>query len=186
MVAIKLTFISTLLATAFALPAASGSSESPVLDAKEIDARGEIAKRGQGIHLVNCPRNSLIVYCANDGSSSCNSYPSSNNVVRFGSLFQWEGGNYGGTFSTGVVFSWQIAFNAQTSLYPNYSGVGSGTNGFTTFDCFKDDKHTIFNDPNGSGACRAIYYCLPGTGMVGNGRVKEREALGDVAPAFPV
>jgi len=122
---------------------------------------GPLAKRSEGIHLVNCVNGatnvySEVVYCVNDGS--CNFNPSSaNQCITPGGIDHWEGGPQACTFSTGTTFDWVIAVNAQSE--PNFSQVGNGTNGFHNFNIMKDDKHTMFVDGNGN-SCESIYYCL--------------------------
>jgi len=115
-----------------------------------------LAKRAtEAIHLINCGANSFLDYCDND--SNCNFSPaSSNRCTPHAGINVWEGSAQSCTFSTGVTFSWNIEKNAQDQ--PNFSKVGTGSNGFRNFNIFKDDKHPMFTE-NGFG-CDSIYYCL--------------------------
>ncbi|KAK0707020.1 hypothetical protein B0T26DRAFT_620093, partial [Lasiosphaeria miniovina] len=117
--------------------------------------RGNIVRRVEGVHLVNCPTYSLVVYCPNDGN--CGTYPTGSNIVAYSYIAAWEGATYGATFTSGVTFYWNIYSNAQS--YANYRNVGWGDNSYTSFVCRKDDQHIMFYNGAG-GACRSIYYCL--------------------------
>ncbi|KAH6622684.1 hypothetical protein F5144DRAFT_517088 [Chaetomium tenue] len=133
----------------------------------------ELAKRGEGIHLFNCrpfggagvPQTwiSIVVYCANDSDCSSLGYsPPSNNVCVKGTSTSsetyhvWEGGSQSCTFPTGVTFTWNIPSGAQSQ--PNYSSVGSGSNGYRSFAGYKDDH------VNGASynyhSCEKIYYYI--------------------------
>ncbi|KAK4235384.1 hypothetical protein C8A03DRAFT_17875 [Achaetomium macrosporum] len=127
---------------------------------------------GEGIHLLNCrPFGgagvsqtwlSIVAYCAND--ADCNSLQysipdkdacivSSSGTAE--SYHIWEGSSQSCTFSsTGVTFHWNIPSNAQSR--PNYSSVGTGSNGFKTFAGFKDDHSTSASYSYHS--CEKIYY----------------------------
>ncbi|KAH8880971.1 hypothetical protein GQ53DRAFT_520283 [Thozetella sp. PMI_491] len=123
-----------------------------------------IAKRGDGIHLVNCdsfggegtvmPQRSYVVYCPND--SSCSQPPSSDNICTMSTnfWFTWEGRANACTFSTGTKFQWFINADAQNQA--NYVHVGDGGNQFRAYTGFKDDKHGMFNE--GPSQCHSIYY----------------------------
>ncbi|KAK3306071.1 uncharacterized protein B0T15DRAFT_217630 [Chaetomium strumarium] len=127
---------------------------------------------GEGIHLLNCrPFGgagvsqtwlSIVAYCAND--ADCNSLQYSipdqdacivSSSGTSESYHHWEGSSQSCTFSsTGVTFRWNIPGNAQSQ--PNYSSVGTGSNGFKTFAGFKDD-----HSPSASysyHSCEKIYY----------------------------
>ncbi|KAK4224307.1 hypothetical protein QBC38DRAFT_485810 [Podospora fimiseda] len=120
-----------------------------------IDARGEVVKRVEGVHLLNCgSAYSVVLYCPND--SSCSHTP--NNACTYGNIITWEGGYKSCTFPTGVTFWWNIVSNAQS--YANFAVVGNGGNGYTNFVIRKDDKHTFYTDGYGT-ACKTIYYSLP-------------------------
>ncbi|KAG7294482.1 hypothetical protein NEMBOFW57_004556 [Staphylotrichum longicolle] len=133
----------------------------------------QLAKRGEGIHLLNCrPYGgagvaqtwlSLVVYCANDSDCSNLSYsPSSNNVCVKGTsttseaYHVWEGGSQSCTFPSGVKFTWNIPSNAQSQA--NYSPVGSGSNGYRSFAGYKDDHGATFGYNYHS--CEKIYYYI--------------------------
>jgi hypothetical protein len=124
----KLAIIAPLLLGAIAAPANSNEAS-------------HLAKRSQGIHLVNCgTRDSVVVvsgthtpvrsyrtlpksqYCPND--SNCDFNPSPSNYCTFDSsgLGTWEGGEKSCTFTTGVTFQWGIESNAQSKA--NYAFVG--------------------------------------------------------------
>ncbi|KAK3382526.1 hypothetical protein B0T24DRAFT_714607 [Lasiosphaeria ovina] len=139
--------IAMLLAPALATPIADDRS---LAESHKVDARRELAKRVQGVHLANCNNNaySMVVFCANDGSSSCNSFPTtaSRCFPAGGGLEIWEGDAASCTFSTDITFS-------------------CGANNFGSLDVFKDDQHTMFFDDNRK-ACNSIYYCLPGSDVI--------------------
>ncbi|TPX18959.1 uncharacterized protein E0L32_011352 [Thyridium curvatum] len=151
----KLTAFAALVASVIASPAPA-PAPSPDVDTKLL------AKRAEGIHLLNCVTYSTVVYCAND--SNCNFNPGAGNACSPGSgVFHWEGGSHSCTFGgTGVTFTWAIDSNAQS--YPNFQKAGTGSNGFHNFNCFKDDQHVMYTDGNGH-ACRSIYYCLDQLGL---------------------
>ncbi|RWA09759.1 hypothetical protein EKO27_g5351 [Xylaria grammica] len=137
------------LATALASPLGASANEEH-----------QIAKRANGVHLVNCVTYSAVVYCEND--SNCNFNPGAGNQciprdhLNGNGLEIWESAG-SCTFDTGTTFSWNIQSNAQSQ--PNFSVVGSGTNGFQGFTVRKDDQHVMYTDGNGH-ACRSIYYAL--------------------------
>ncbi|KAK3997836.1 hypothetical protein QBC44DRAFT_46097 [Cladorrhinum sp. PSN332] len=160
-----LTFASLLvgaLATPIANPVATDPGAVVVGSGRLIDERGEIVKRVEGVHLLNCGdsknlnRYSVVVYCPND--SNCHYAPSQSNSCRFNSGVIWEGGHYSCQFSTGVRFTWWIEKDAQSK--PNWSHVGNGNNGYKSFAIRKDDKHAFYTDAQGY-VCRTIYYSLP-------------------------
>ncbi|KAK3372128.1 hypothetical protein B0H63DRAFT_526988 [Podospora didyma] len=154
-------------------PAAAATSPLPPVSGRDVavaeEAINKLAKRGQGIHLVNCRYGasgpwiySVVVYCANDGACKFNPaannrcYPSLNGDTR--QVKMWEGGDYSCTFPTGVKFTWNVKSNAQS--YANYATVGSGNNGYVSFTLRKDSFPTMYTDPNGN-ACQSVYYGLP-------------------------
>ncbi|KAF2111871.1 hypothetical protein BDV96DRAFT_602901 [Lophiotrema nucula] len=80
----------------------------------------QLAKRAEGIHLVNCFATgsaallvSAVAYCPNDGS--CN--PGASDFCEMSSndndYYHWEGAKDHCTFSSGVTFSWNLPSNAQ-------------------------------------------------------------------------
>ncbi|KAH8896152.1 hypothetical protein GQ53DRAFT_619679, partial [Thozetella sp. PMI_491] len=115
---------------------------------------------GEGVHLVNCDgpagQGSFVVYCEDD--SNCNHQPrSSKEECDFhqDGFRTWEGTNDSCNFgSQGVTFSWHIDSDAQGR--PDYTKVGSGSNGFHEFAIFKDDKHIMWQLQGQT--CRSIYY----------------------------
>ncbi|KAI0509681.1 hypothetical protein F5B22DRAFT_648702 [Xylaria bambusicola] len=116
-----------------------------------------LAKRAEGIHLVNCRTYSLVVYCSND--SNCNFFPSdANKCVPTKGILTWEIPNGLCAFNTGESFHWNIRSNAQSQ--ENYSVVGSGNNNERGFVIRKDDKHVMFTDPNNGEQCSSIYYAV--------------------------
>ncbi|KAH6621524.1 hypothetical protein B0J18DRAFT_229071 [Chaetomium sp. MPI-SDFR-AT-0129] len=144
---------------------------SAALLAQSALASPALATRGEGIHLFNCrpfggagvPQTwlSIVVYCANDSDCSNLTYnPPSDNVCVKGTSSSsevyhiWEGSSQSCTFPTGVTFSWNIPSNAQSQ--PNYSSVGSGSNGYRSFAGHKDD-HTAGPSYNYH-SCEKVYY----------------------------
>jgi hypothetical protein len=90
-----------------------------------------LAKRGEGIHLMNCVqknggsgRASIVAYCAND-DDNCqpgDSFYNQKNICLVGdghSFFKWEGQAQRCHFKTGTTFTWNVALNAAKA--PNYS-----------------------------------------------------------------
>ncbi|KAK3351417.1 hypothetical protein B0H65DRAFT_546460 [Neurospora tetraspora] len=160
-----LAVVSLLSGAVFAAPA-----PAPAAELTDADGASVLLKRGEGIHLMNCePTNgatnyiSAVVYCANDGN--CNnlsySHSSSNVCVKStsgssGAYHVWEGSTQSCTFSSGVTFSWAIGKEAQT--WPDYTYVGTGVNGYSTFSGYKDDKH--YGVTYNSHKCRSIYYYI--------------------------
>ncbi|KAE8454466.1 hypothetical protein EG329_000089 [Mollisiaceae sp. DMI_Dod_QoI] len=140
----KLLAVATFLANVIANPIAG-------------EGISKLAKRSEGVHLVNCNNvYSVVVYCPND--SDCNhNPPAGDGCVRpGGGTYHWEGSPQSCTFTTGVTFSWNIASNAQSQ--PNFAYVGSGNNGHG-FNIYKDNQHVMYTDGNGY-QCKSIYYCL--------------------------
>ncbi|KAK4226279.1 hypothetical protein QBC38DRAFT_500487 [Podospora fimiseda] len=153
------------LATPIASPAAEPEAEVAIGSASLIDERGEIVKRVEGVHLINCGptvnnafswRYSVIVYCPNDGN--CRYAPNNSNSCKYNYVLTWEGGEKSCKFSTGVTFRWNIMSNAQSLA--NWSNVGWGNNVYKQFVIRKDDKNVFYKDASGYD-CRSIYYSLP-------------------------
>ncbi|KAI0438986.1 hypothetical protein F4803DRAFT_532867 [Xylaria telfairii] len=147
-----LTTSAIFLATAFASPLSAIAASS--------DGKHPLAKRGNGLHMVNCKTYSVVVYCADD--SNCNFYPGPGNQcipkdhLNTKGLEVWET-NGSCRFDTGVIFSWNIQSNAQ--LIPNYGVVGSATNSFQGFTVRKDDQHVMYTDGHNN-PCISIYYAV--------------------------
>ncbi|KAI0096060.1 hypothetical protein GGR51DRAFT_544369 [Nemania sp. FL0031] len=146
----KLATAATLLATALAGPVATGSSDETV----------QLSKRADSLHLLNCVTYSAVVFCTDDSNCNFNPGPGNecipNDHLNGNGLETWET-NGSCTFSTGVTFTWSIQSNAQSQ--PNFSVVGSGSNGAQGFTIRKDDQHVMYTDGNGH-QCRSIYYAL--------------------------
>ncbi|KAK3307182.1 uncharacterized protein B0T15DRAFT_492676 [Chaetomium strumarium] len=119
------------------------------------------------IHLVNCQNTSprlppdeytVMAYYASSGD--LNSPPSSNNLcfpVSSGTV-QWERSDgVSCTFPTGVTFHETLNANAPSA--PNFSAVGSGSNGFNSYTCYKDNGHQLYVDRDAK-VCFSRYYCL--------------------------
>ncbi|KAI0538284.1 hypothetical protein GGR58DRAFT_526556 [Xylaria digitata] len=145
----KLAIAASFLATALAGPLAAPSGEG-----------AQLAKRSNGIHLLNCVTYSAVVYCDDDSNCNFNPGPGNECVPKdhlngIGIEIWEQSGSC--RFDTGTTFSWTIQSNAQQQ--PNFATVGSGTNGFQGFTIRKDDQHVMFTDGNGH-ACRSIYYAL--------------------------
>ncbi|KAH8892943.1 hypothetical protein GQ53DRAFT_718552 [Thozetella sp. PMI_491] len=127
-------------------------------------ASGLGAAVAEEIHLVNCDgapwRFSSIAYYA--GSPNGNP-PASDNLCNFAltGFTTWEGATLKRTFTTGVTVTTHIKANAQNEDL--WAEVGSVSNGFKTFTCYKDDKHLLWQTGGVEGGefCRSIYYCLP-------------------------
>ncbi|KAF2468004.1 uncharacterized protein BDR25DRAFT_316597 [Lindgomyces ingoldianus] len=73
----------------------------------------------------------------------------------------WEGAQNSVTFaSSGTVVTYHIDKDAQSKS--DFTLVGWANNGFHGFNCYKDNKRTIwYYTGNGGRDCRSIYYCLP-------------------------
>ncbi|KUJ09212.1 uncharacterized protein LY89DRAFT_788118 [Mollisia scopiformis] len=145
----KLAAITSLLAGVIATPIAGEATK--------------LAKRSEGVHLVNCGSEySVVVYCPND--SDCNHSPPSGDGCFISGIDTWEGFEQSCTFSTGTTFTWNIEAYAQSE--PDYTEVGTGTNTYHNFDIYKDDQHVMYYDGNGY-ACKSIYYCLDNQSTLG-------------------
>ncbi|KAK1778231.1 hypothetical protein QBC45DRAFT_328947, partial [Copromyces sp. CBS 386.78] len=68
----------------------------------------------------------------------------------------WKGNTQSCTFSSGVTFTWNIPSNAQS--LQDYSYVGTGSNGYSTFSGYKDDKHYAIR--YNAHTCHSIYYYI--------------------------
>ncbi|KAL2143660.1 hypothetical protein VTI28DRAFT_10167 [Corynascus sepedonium] len=132
-----------------------------------------LATRGEGVHLFNCrPWGgagvtqtwiSIVVYCANDSDCSQLSYspPRDNVCVKGVSTTEeayhiWEGSEQSCTFPTGVTFTWNIPSDAQSR--PDYTYIGSGSNGHRDFAGFKDNHGSAMSYDYHS--CEKIYYYI--------------------------
>ncbi|KAL8341043.1 hypothetical protein RB601_006914 [Gaeumannomyces tritici] len=157
----QLALASLFAGAAMAAPAPAPSPLSEVAAAEPAEGASVLAKRAEGIHLVNCENSagrtiySAVVYCPND--SDCNRNPGAGNSCVPGGVITWERANGSCRFSTGVTFTWGIASNAQS--FADFQQVGDGGNGGTNFRIFKDNKHRMYTDGNGN-SCKSIYYGL--------------------------
>ncbi|KAI0450112.1 hypothetical protein F5B21DRAFT_445102 [Xylaria acuta] len=116
-----------------------------------------LAKRAEGIHLVNCRTYSMVLFCPND--SDCNHFPSdANKCIPTNGIQTWEIPNGLCAFNTGESFHWTIRGDAQ--LQDDFTVVGSGNNNERGFVIRKDDKHVMFTDPNNGEQCSSIYFAL--------------------------
>ncbi|KAK0100497.1 hypothetical protein ONS95_008445 [Cadophora gregata] len=147
MVSLKLALLAALSSSVLATPVASS------------DGNSNLAKRTEGLYLVNCGNSySVVVYCAN--YLSCSFTPSSQNQCRPSSGIQhWEGSSQKCTFpGSGTTFTWNIRADAQDPSV--YARVGTGSNGFHPFSIFKEDKTALYTDGNGN-RCNKIYNAYP-------------------------
>ncbi|KAG4438389.1 hypothetical protein IFR05_006151 [Cadophora sp. M221] len=151
MLSMKLAVLAAFIGSALATPIASP------------DGTVKLAKRAEGVHLVNCgDRYSVVLYCANDGNCNFNPGPGDQCLPTNGGVQHWEGGTQKCTFpGTGTTFTWSLRSDAQQQK--DYTQVGTGSNGFHGFNIFKDDKHVMYSDGNGN-RCSSIYYSIPASG----------------------
>ncbi|KAI1391568.1 uncharacterized protein F4822DRAFT_427422 [Hypoxylon trugodes] len=106
----------------------------------------------ESIHMVNCGSHLALDFYADDTLD--NVFPGSNNECIVSS-FQ-EGGGGSCTFGSGVTFSWNL--NKDAASQSGSTQVGGGFNGFHTFNCFRDDDHTLYTR-NGD-SCNSKYVCF--------------------------
>ncbi|KAH7303619.1 hypothetical protein B0I35DRAFT_414972 [Stachybotrys elegans] len=117
------------------------------------------------IHFVNC-QNTSPSQPLDIGSNICHPSPG---------VTQWErSGGVSCRFPiSGVVF--QAALRSDAASAPNFTVVGiilrlrtvdsltngrrSGSNGFNTYTCYKDNGHSLYVD-NDAKVCFSLYYCL--------------------------
>ncbi|KAH0531129.1 hypothetical protein TsFJ059_000001 [Trichoderma semiorbis] len=114
------------------------------------------------INLINCsgaaPSFSLEAYYP-DGATA-NYDPNENDLcypVGDQNEVVWEDGT-SCTFSSGVTFTTDLEL-AATEFAP-YTYAGTASNGYNSYNCYRDDGHTIFTLGEGSIYCDSIYYCL--------------------------
>ncbi|XXH00701.1 hypothetical protein Hte_007051 [Hypoxylon texense] len=117
-------------------------------------AEAGLSKRArESIHMVNCDTYKAIDYYADDTKD--NVFPGNNNECVANSFK--EGSPSSCKFGSGVTFSWVLSSNAASASQA--SQVGTGSNGFHNFNCFKDDGHTLYTDGNGK-KCTSTYVCF--------------------------
>ncbi|KAH8432495.1 uncharacterized protein LDX57_010131 [Aspergillus melleus] len=123
-----------------------------------------LSKRGvETIYLSNCVtsgsaynRSGMFYYP--DGDQSQNGErPASGNYasVNGGNLVGWEGRSVSGTFGSGVTFTSSITPGSHAA----FSWSGSGTNGYRSFNCYRDNERFLFNSASW-GNCYSVYYCI--------------------------
>lgn len=128
-------------------------------------ASTDLTKRAtETIYLSNCvttgsaySKSGMFYYSASEDSQNGAS-PSSGNyaTVNGGSLVGWEGASVSGTFGSGVTFTAQIEGGSHAA----YSYSGSGSNGYRTFACYRDNERLLFTGSEKWGKCYSVYYCL--------------------------
>ncbi|KAK0612773.1 hypothetical protein B0T17DRAFT_620172 [Bombardia bombarda] len=106
---------------------------------------------------------SAFVYYSNARSGSQNGeLPTDHKELVYGSRVTWEGSKRCATFDTGVQFCSTINSGAQ-NLVTTGVYAGSGSNGYNSFNCYKDNGRALFMTGSGSfnqnERCEAIYYC---------------------------
>lgn len=123
-----------------------------------------LSKRGvETIYLSNCVttgsaynRSGMFYYADGDASQN-GERPASGNYasVNGGNLVGWEGKSVSGTFGSGVTFT----SNINAGSHAAYSWSGSGSNGYRSFSCYRDNERFLFNSASW-GNCYSIYYCI--------------------------
>ncbi|MCJ1308797.1 hypothetical protein MMC25_002452 [Agyrium rufum] len=121
-------------------------------------------RSGETVYLSNCVENesgvqfpsSEINYYSN-GANSQNGQLPTDACVAGAEFVTWERQSHSCKFSdTEVSFTSHINSNGnQVALY---SYAGSGSNGFTNFNCYRDNDRLLYQDI--IRVCHSIYYCL--------------------------
>jgi predicted heme/steroid binding protein len=101
------------------------------------------------------------------GSDSQNGEVPTNNDICNGGVWgfsqpiMWEGTTQTCGFDTGDVVTTNIESNAQQLA--NYAWVGTVSNQYKTFNCYKDSGRQLYyvNDVGGQVSCDSIYWCNP-------------------------
>ncbi|KAI1098853.1 hypothetical protein F4804DRAFT_337808 [Jackrogersella minutella] len=118
-------------------------------------AAGLSKRARESIHMVNCQTYVAVDYYADDSNDG--SFPGNNNeCIPSGGSFH-EGSSTSCTFGSGVSFSWFLSSGANSAS--DGTDVGTGSNGFHNFNCFRDDNHVLYTDGNGH-ACSSTYVCF--------------------------
>ncbi|PLN79306.1 hypothetical protein BDW42DRAFT_128906 [Aspergillus taichungensis] len=136
-----------------------------LLTSTALAAPADLTKRApETIYLSNCvttgsaySKSGMFYYSASEDSQN-GAPPSSGNyaTVNGGSLVGWEGASVSGTFGSGVTFTSQIEGGAHAA----YSYSGSGSNGYRSFACYRDNERLLFAGSEKWGKCYSVYYCL--------------------------
>ncbi|KAF4338962.1 myroilysin precursor [Fusarium beomiforme] len=91
------------------------------------------------VYLVNSRKgndiSSGMAYYGEGHSPANGARPDDYTDIRHGSNIQWEGLSLKGTFSSGVGFTSNI--NSDAASKEINSWVGTGTNGYKNFNCYK-------------------------------------------------
>jgi hypothetical protein len=121
-----------------------------------------VKRSSEIVYLANChtPKGaeySEVDYYANWAGSQQGQRPNDACGIDDSGYITWEGSERACTFSdTGVTFTSDIASDAQS--LPDYSYAGPGWNGYTNFNCYKDNGRLLYK--LGISSCYSIYYCL--------------------------
>jgi len=108
------------------------------------------------LHLVDCNFGggiySEILYYANDGDSYNGQAPADNNICQWVVQVDWTSPE-SCQFRTGVTVNTNVHGVGAVGQW-----AGTATNGYETFQCYKDSGRQIY--PISSGSCNSEYYCL--------------------------
>ncbi|KAI1135657.1 hypothetical protein F5Y05DRAFT_415996 [Hypoxylon sp. FL0543] len=111
-----------------------------------------LSKRArESIHLADCVTYKVADYYPDD--SQDDNFPATNNECVLSGGFR-EGQTSSCTFGSGVTFTYTLDGGALDA--PNAQLIGTGTNGFHSWNCFRDDNHVLYTDGNGH-QCKTIY-----------------------------
>ncbi|KAI2471972.1 hypothetical protein F4781DRAFT_385655 [Annulohypoxylon bovei var. microspora] len=108
----------------------------------------------ESIHMIDCGTYKAVNYYSNDSNDG--SFPGNSNTCVANGGFH-EGGSSSCKFGSGVSFSWNLSGGAASA--GDATKVGTGNNGFHSFNCFRDDNHVLYTDGNGH-ACKSTYVCF--------------------------
>lgn len=113
---------------------------------------------GEIVYLANCGNNdySVMAYYKDYTKSQAGQQPDALSTNR-GSVIQWEGRAWSGTFADGNVFTSHIDSNAFNM--PNGAACGTGENKYRKFQCYKDNLRALYLDAVGL-KCASIHYCM--------------------------
>ncbi|KAI0833101.1 hypothetical protein F5Y06DRAFT_186051 [Hypoxylon sp. FL0890] len=118
-------------------------------------AEAGLSKRArESVHLVDCGTYQVADYYADDTQDG--KFPGDNNECVSNGGFH-EGSSTSCKFGSGVTFSWFLSSGARSAAQATQ--VGTGSNGFHNFNCFRDDNHVLYTDGHGN-ACKSIYVCF--------------------------
>ncbi|KAI1092303.1 hypothetical protein F5B19DRAFT_492545 [Rostrohypoxylon terebratum] len=128
----------------------------------------------ESIHMLNCGNSRTSYQAINYYSDDSNDgfYPGDSNTCVANGGFH-EGTSSSCKFGSGVTFSWNLQGGANSAS--KGTRVGTGNNGFHSFNCFRDDNHRLYTDGHGN-SCDTIYVCFDGVSLENSHMAVKRKA----------